>query len=466
LLRKELVRQIILQCKIERIIETGTFLGTTTEFFAHFGVPVITAEINPDAARKAAARLNKYRNVTLRPYDSIRAFQELSQEPIDRNIPTLFYLDAHWEKHLPLLDEIELAVLNLPKAVIVIDDFCVQGDPGYAFDDYGSGKCLTLEYLLKANIPEPAIYFPSVPSNQETGARRGCVVLTENMALASVLDQITLLRAWKNDLRQVYSVTPISVVIPSRLERVAGGGRFFLEDAINSIRAQTIADRVRTQIVVGVDAETVAPAGLAEQLDIEFIVSGGRSQAAALNAAAARVEGDYLAILEDDDTWNAAFLGTALRALTEAEFASSTQLEVNEQGQVLRINDFPTPSGWIMRRATFQAVGPFSETYRWHLDNDWLGRLAESAHRRVHIVEATAPVDPTLVGKIRPWLGNVLRQGGPAVRLWRHNYLMPLVVRRVHSSSGTRRIEGDPVLKAESASELAQLKRRFGRIPW
>ena len=49
--RLELVRQIIARCGIARIVETGTFLGTTTEFFAQYNVPVTTAELNLESFR-------------------------------------------------------------------------------------------------------------------------------------------------------------------------------------------------------------------------------------------------------------------------------------------------------------------------------------------------------------------------------------------------------------------------------
>ena len=117
----------------------------------------------------------------------------------------------------------------------------------------------------------------------------------------------------------------VSVIIPSRLAPAAGSGeRLFLEDAVHSIGQQATIGREHIQIVVGVDVGTVAPAGLAQRLRIELVESGGRSQAAALNAAAERAEGEFLAILEDDDIWDPKFLRTALDALGKAEFASST----------------------------------------------------------------------------------------------------------------------------------------------
>jgi glycosyltransferase involved in cell wall biosynthesis len=258
----------------------------------------------------------------------------------------------------------------------------------------------------------------------------------------------------------------ISIVLPSRLARMPGRERFFLEDAVRSIRTQTIAAQIGTQIIVGIDAGAVPPAGLAERLGVLFANADGNSQAAALNAAAARAEGDHLAILEDDDAWHPPFLEIALEALQQADFVASTQLEVDERGEVRRINDFPTPSGWVMPRTTFQAVGPFSVAYRWHLDNEWLGRLSTSGLRRVHLVEATAPVDAEIIDQVRPWLGKVLRNGGPSVRLVRHKHLQPLVVRRVHWNAGTQIIARDEAIKDASRAELTRLEETYGRMPW
>ena len=259
----------------------------------------------------------------------------------------------------------------------------------------------------------------------------------------------------------------VSVIIPSRLAPAADSGeRLFLEDAVHSIRQQATIDGEHIQVIVGVDMGAVAPAGLVQRLGIELVESGGRSQAAALNAAAERAEGEFLAILEDDDVWDFRFLRIALDALGKAQFASSTQLELDPMREVLRINDFPTPSGWIMRLETFRAVGRFDESYRWHLDNDWLGRLGESGRSRVHLVEATAPVMPQIAAQVRPWLHNVLRLGGPSIRLVRHEFTVPLIIRRVHAGSGMNRIANDAALMAQSQSEYARLVQRYGRAPW
>jgi hypothetical protein len=194
--RIALTKEIIERCKILRVVETGTYLGATTEFFASFGLHVTTAEINPEYAASSRERLKAWKNVELCQSDSIQVLRKLIAESDYRSEPTLFYLDAHWQQHLPLREEAELAVANFSKAILMIDDFNVPDDPGYGFDDYGPGKRLDINYLRAANLPNLVLYFPSTPSYRETGYQRGCVVATANPELAAVLDEIVLIRRW------------------------------------------------------------------------------------------------------------------------------------------------------------------------------------------------------------------------------------------------------------------------------
>jgi hypothetical protein len=85
------------------------------------------------------------------------------------------YLDAHWEEDLPLREELEIIREAWDRAIVMIDDFAVPGDPGYGYDDYGSGKALEQDYLPP--MPGWSLCYPAVPSAEETGERRGCSVL-------------------------------------------------------------------------------------------------------------------------------------------------------------------------------------------------------------------------------------------------------------------------------------------------
>jgi hypothetical protein len=256
----------------------------------------------------------------------------------------------------------------------------------------------------------------------------------------------------------------IAVIIPSRPQPLQEA---FLTRAVGGIRAQTALTSLRARVLVGIDRGQTLPVAIAERLGIEAVQSEGQSQALACNAAAREIgDAELVAFLEDDDEWLPHYLEQALEALEHAPFVSSTQLEVDAGGLVIRINDFATPSGWLMDRRVWETVGPFDPQFRYHLDNDWLGRLADRGFDRVHLVEATAPVDPSVAAQVRPWLANVVALGGGRVQLLRHAHATPLVRRLVHPGSGMARIAADPRTGGRSESETQELLRRYGRIPW
>ena len=255
----------------------------------------------------------------------------------------------------------------------------------------------------------------------------------------------------------------LSVVIPSRAQPQQVE---FLRRSIKSIAEQRARAVVSIEVLVGIDPGDVAPEIGPTDVPVRFVTGKQRIQAAALNAAAAESRGDYIAFIEDDDVWLPDHLLLSVSMLDQhAGFVSGTQLEVDPAGNVIRINDFPTPSGWVMSRATWQTVGPFDETYRYHLDNDWLGRLAKAGIDRIHMVESTAPIDGPAFD-VRPWLANIVLAGGGRVRFARHTLPVPLVTRLIHTGSGVHAIKNDPNIKTKSLAEIARLEAAYGRIPW
>jgi predicted O-methyltransferase YrrM len=179
------------------IIETGTYLGTTTEFMAATGLPVYTIEGNPRNYGFARARLWRKPNVRLYHGDSRIELRKLLDGPLKSLTGTslFFYLDAHWNDDLPLADEIAIIFGRSSNAVVMIDDFEVPGDPGFGYDDYGPEKALNAKYVAPlAETHDLAIFYPSVPSQEETGRRRGCAVLCKSVSLGGTMQGIPLLR--------------------------------------------------------------------------------------------------------------------------------------------------------------------------------------------------------------------------------------------------------------------------------
>jgi len=251
------------------------------------------------------------------------------------------------------------------------------------------------------------------------------------------------------------------VVIPSRTQPNQSR---FLTRSVASIHAQVLGVDADFEIIVSLDRGAAVPQ--AEGIEgVRFIEAEAQGQAAALNAGAAVAGGDYLAFLEDDDEWHPAKTAYALRVLERCDFVSSTQLEVDESGQALRVNDFPTPSGWFMPMSSWRLIGAFDTSYRWHLDNEWLGRLGDSRLRRLHLVEARTLRDSHALSS-HPHLLQCLRAGGPNVQLCGHPLEVPLVRRMVHAQSGMGQIARNESAQAQARAEGHRLIDRFQRFPW
>jgi hypothetical protein len=127
---------------------------------------------------------------------------------------------------------------------------------------------------------------------------------------------------------------------------------------------------------------------------------------------------------------------------------------VTEKGVFERINDFATPSGWLLRRKTWDMLGPFDETIRFHVDTEFLGRVNAAGLRRIHLVEECATR--------RPWLDQVARFS----LIMKTNRAAPLVTRTINSGGGMCLIARDSEAEAQSQQEHERIFRRFGTIPW
>jgi hypothetical protein len=183
------------------MVETGTHLGTTTDFMAQTGLPVYTIEANPRNYGFVCARFWRTRNVTLLCGDSRAGLRKLLDGPL-RDMASLtlfFYLDAHLNADLPLAEELEIVFGRCPAAIVMLDDYEVPFDAGYGYDDYGPGKTLTAGYIAPiASSHQLQTFYPSTPSIAETGLRRGCVVLAKEAVHGRALSSIPLLRLFEH----------------------------------------------------------------------------------------------------------------------------------------------------------------------------------------------------------------------------------------------------------------------------
>jgi hypothetical protein len=103
--------------------------------------------------------------------------------------------------------------------------------------------------------------------------------------------------------------------------------------------------------------------------------------------------------------------------------------------------------------------------YRFHLDNEWLGRLSRTDFRRLHLVEATAPITHEDAQNYRPWLASLIKNGGMHSALRRTKSFQPLVERGVHREQNMAKISRDSDYAAQSAEETQRLVKQYGYMP-
>jgi hypothetical protein len=190
--RRKIVQELARAIQFDRVLETGTFRGSATEFFAAvFGTPVQTVEANREFFAFSRHRLRRKSQITVEFGDSRAFLRRLAATPTARKETVFIYLDAHGEKDLPLAEELSIIAPAWTRCVVMIDDFQVPDDSGYGYDDYGPGKALVEDYLPVAVLDGWSLMYPSAASAQETGARRGCCVLvtptlTESASVSSL----------------------------------------------------------------------------------------------------------------------------------------------------------------------------------------------------------------------------------------------------------------------------------------
>jgi hypothetical protein len=199
--RRQLFFEIVRAFDVGEIVETGTFRGDTTAFMSRVtGRPVSTCESSPRHYGYARARFAFNPGIRVVRSDSrdfLRShLGNTKARGAQGNGGVFAYLDAHWGPDLPLYEETRILFASRSVAVVMIDDFAVPDDSGYRFDSYGPAATLNLEYLRLDELPDVRIFFPRLRSAEETGARRGCVVLAQSGPAAAALTGLPSLRPW------------------------------------------------------------------------------------------------------------------------------------------------------------------------------------------------------------------------------------------------------------------------------
>ncbi len=166
------------------IIETGTFLGSSTVALARLtNGPVHTIEVNEKFAEKAKERFNKNHNnnkIEMHVGDSSQHISKILSD-IDPTKSRVFaYLDAHWEKSVPTETELRILTQWNGAWIAVIDDFQNPVHKDYGFDKYGD---LSICIDLVPKSKNVQVWVSNIPSEYETGARRGTAYVFSRLAL-------------------------------------------------------------------------------------------------------------------------------------------------------------------------------------------------------------------------------------------------------------------------------------------
>lgn len=261
----------------------------------------------------------------------------------------------------------------------------------------------------------------------------------------------------------------ISVCLPSRFTRHPHTGRLWLEHAVDSIRAQTIAAQYPIQICVGIDHGTPVPEIFAGQTDVVFApvaADAPKNQAAAVNAAAAAATGDIISFLEDDDTFMPERLEHALLMLRHYDFVGGTQTGVTPDNAILSVYDYTNPSTWVMRHDFWRRVGPMDTTYRFHLDAEWLGRLNASGGLRVHEVDRAAPREWHALATCRPFYKYFYSVTQPGSSVFFTPYFYPLSTKTTHEQSTLEMLYQNSESRVTSDAEHQRMEATYNGRPF
>lgn len=164
--------QLIKDNAIEVVIETGTYHGRSTRAFADMGVIVHSVDSNSSYLAEARNYIGNMPNVMLHHGNSPDFLRVILPTLKDKNV--LMFLDAHWEHHCPLIDELEIIAKSGVKPIIAIHDFKVP-DKDFGFDVY-HGQPFEWSWI-EPSVKKIYDKFTHYYNTEAAGARRGVVFI-------------------------------------------------------------------------------------------------------------------------------------------------------------------------------------------------------------------------------------------------------------------------------------------------
>lgn len=161
-IRTDIVNKILLLYLPVKIIETGTWVGNTTQFLSEFNSQVFSIETNKSFYALSVLRFSNTENISIINGSSEKVIKKFKN--FEENI--FVYLDAHWEEFVPLESEVR-HLKNYYDVVILIDDFKVEQIPEWKYDKYSNIE-LSLDHFPLLNDFD--LFFPNYkPSDNYSG---------------------------------------------------------------------------------------------------------------------------------------------------------------------------------------------------------------------------------------------------------------------------------------------------------
>jgi glycosyltransferase involved in cell wall biosynthesis len=167
----------------------------------------------------------------------------------------------------------------------------------------------------------------------------------------------------------------VSVVIP------AFNARSFIADALDSVLAQTLPPR---QVIVVDDGSLDGTADVVRRYAprVTLLRQDNAGNAAARNRGVEAADGMRLAFLDADDTWCAAdkleHQSAALDTDPSLDMVFGLMVQYDERVATLREpQPAPVAGTMLIRRKSFDRVGPFRETLRLGVFIEWYARARD-----------------------------------------------------------------------------------------
>jgi predicted O-methyltransferase YrrM len=171
---KETITSLVRDNDITCIIETGTFMGSTTLQFARIAEQVFTCESNLAFHTEAFPKFADKPNITSVLEGTVDALPKFLQQAKGN---TLLFLDAHWGENNPLLRELEIIKEASIKPIIVIHDFKVPDHPELGFDTY-NGQDYEWAWIQNSiNEIYGADGYEYFYNSEAVGAKRGVIFI-------------------------------------------------------------------------------------------------------------------------------------------------------------------------------------------------------------------------------------------------------------------------------------------------